>query len=184
MNQTAKQYWNEAAKDPDVRYKYIADDWAKTKYFVDYIEKHNKDWNKVGEVGCGIGRLLAPLADNHKTCQFYGIDISEEMIKQAEQRKNITYGHLVKNMDCIYSMLVFQHMDTNTKKDALNFMYKHLKFNGTILIQFVKGNENAPYSYQLSIADMIGMIEDAGFYTKSMQEKFIHDSWCVIEATK
>ena len=31
-----KAFWNEAAKDSDVRYKYIADEWASTEKFLDY----------------------------------------------------------------------------------------------------------------------------------------------------
>ena len=114
MNQS-KIFWDNAAADPDVRYKYIADEWASTKTFLDLIENNNKSWNNVLEIGCGIGRLLVPLADKHNECNFYGIDISDEMISLAPKRNNIKYQEVTDKLDLVYSMLVFQHIEHQEK---------------------------------------------------------------------
>jgi 16S rRNA A1518/A1519 N6-dimethyltransferase RsmA/KsgA/DIM1 with predicted DNA glycosylase/AP lyase activity len=62
----AKTFWDNAAADPEVRYKYIADEWASTENFLHLIENNNNGWNNVLEIGCGIGRLLDPLSENIK----------------------------------------------------------------------------------------------------------------------
>lgn len=180
----AKQFWDDAAKDPEVRYKYIADDWAKTEYFLDLIEDNNKTWTRVLEIGCGIGRLLAPLADNHETCEFYGLDISDEMIKLAQKRPNIHYQAYNDDLDLVFSMLVFQHMNTDSKVEMLNMAYDNLRKGGTLLFQFVIGTEDAPYSYQLSLDEMTALVELAGFTIQKVTEKFVHESWCIIKAIK
>ena len=67
MNQS-KIFWDNAAKDPEVRYKYIADEWASTETFLNLIESNNSNWNNALEIGCGIGRLLDPLSEKYKDC--------------------------------------------------------------------------------------------------------------------
>jgi 2-polyprenyl-3-methyl-5-hydroxy-6-metoxy-1,4-benzoquinol methylase len=98
MNQS-KIFWDNAAKDPDVRYKYIADEWASTETFLNLIESNNSNWNNVLEIGCGIGRLLDPLSEKYKECNFYAIDISDEMINLAPKKDNIRYQEVVNNLD-------------------------------------------------------------------------------------
>ena len=96
MNQS-KIFWDNAAKDPDVRYKYIADEWASTETFLNLIESNNSNWNNVLEIGCGIGRLLDPLSEKYNECNFYAIDISDEMINLAPKKDNIKYQEFVNN---------------------------------------------------------------------------------------
>lgn len=181
---TPKEYWDNAAKDPDVRYKYIADDWAKTEFFVDLIETGTTNWGKVLEIGCGIGRLLEPLADNHETCQFYGIDISPEMLKLAPKKPNITYGKAPKNLDMVYSMLVFQHIPHEEKLTYIKMAYDLLKPGGTLVFQFVVGTDNQPYSYQTTIAQMAIAVGDVGFTPPHQIIEFLHEQWAVIKAVK
>lgn len=184
METKARAYWNEAARDENVRYKYIADKWAKTETFIEAIEKANTDWNKVLEIGCGIGRLLAPLSKKYPSCQFYGLDISDEMIKKAIKRKNIKYQEYDSELDLVYSMLVFQHIDTETKQEKLDFAYKNLKKGGVFLMQFVVGDENAPYSYQLQAPEMLAMIDETGFIVEEITTNFMHKQWCLVKARK
>ena len=178
----AQDYWNQAAKDPDVRYKYIADEWASTEEFIQLIEATNTKWNEVIEIGCGIGRLLVPLADKHKACQFYGIDIADEMIKQAPRRKNIQYQTVPKEADLIYSMLVFQHITTADKVTYLRFAKERLREGGVMYLQFVVGDENAPYSYQLSEDEMQLLVRNAGLKIDTVVRGIMHPDWCFIKA--
>lgn len=185
MNQyNPKEYWDEAAKDPDVRYKYIADKWAATKNFLQIIEFYNKKWGKVLEIGCGIGRLLVPLADKHKKCIFYGLDISDEMIKKAPKRKNIFYNEIDKGLDLVYSMLVFQHIPHDEKISYIKQAYELLKPEGILLVQFVKGKENEPYSYQTSNDEMIKAFSEVGFRHIKCNEMTLHNSWSIIIGEK
>jgi cyclopropane fatty-acyl-phospholipid synthase-like methyltransferase len=182
MNQS-KVFWDNAAKDPEVRYKYIADEWASTETFLDLIEKNNNNWNNVLEIGCGIGRLLFPLADKYRECNFYGIDISDEMIKLAPKKNNIKYQQLSDNLDLVYSMLVFQHIEHQEKIDYINLAYQKLKFGGNLFFQFVIGEENSPYSYQTSKFEIYRILNNVGFKNLIFTEH-MHPQWMFVRATK
>ena len=72
------------------------------------------------EIGCGIGRILRPLAG--RTARAYGVDISREMVRRAKRalrdapnaRVFRTKGALDKipaaSCDFVYSFIVFQHI--------------------------------------------------------------------------
>ena len=182
MNQS-KAFWDNAAKDPDVRYKYIADEWATTETFLDLIKNNNNDWNNVLEIGCGIGRLLVPFADIYKECNFYGIDISDEMIKLAPKRDNIKYQQLANNLDLVYSMLVFQHIEHQEKINYIKLAYDNLKNGGKIYFQFVIGKENSPYSYQTSKSEIQKVLTDIGF-NNLVFENHMHPQWMFVRAMK
>ena len=179
----AKTFWDKAAKDPDVRYKYIADEWALTETFLNLIENNNNSWNNVLEIGSGIGRLIVPLADKYPECNFYGIDISDEMIKIAPTRNNIKYQELTDNLDLVYSMLVFQHIEHQEKIDYIKLAYEKLKIGGNIFFQFVIGEDNAPYSYQTSKVKISKMLNDAGF-NNLIFTNHMHPQWMFVRATK
>ena len=182
MNQS-KIFWDNAAKDPDVRYKYIADEWATTETFLDLIKNNNNDWNNVLEIGCGIGRLLVPFADMYKECNFYGIDISDEMIKLAPKRDNIKYQELADNLDLVYSMLVFQHIEHQEKINYIKLAYKKLKVGGHLFFQFVIGEENSPYSYQTSRLEIENILKDIGF-NNLIFTNHMHPQWMFVRGIK
>ena len=179
----AKNFWDNAAKDIDVRYKYIADEWALTQTFLTLIEDNNSNWNNVLEIGCGIGRLLVPLAEKYNECNFYGIDISDEMIKLAPKKDNIKYQEVANNLDLVYSMLVFQHIEHQEKINYAKLAYNNLKNGGNIYFQFVIGEENSPYSYQTSKSEIQKMLTDIGF-NNLVFENHMHPEWMFVRATK
>ena len=182
INQS-KAFWDNAAKDPEVRYKYIADEWASTETFLDLINNNNNNWNNVLEIGCGIGRLLSPLADMHKESMFYGIDISEEMIKLAPKKDNIKYQQVPNNLDFVYSMLVFQHIEHQEKINYIKLAYEKLKNGGNLFFQFVIGKENSPYSYQTSQLEIDNILKSVGF-NNLIFTNHMHDQWMFVRATK
>jgi len=179
----AKTFWDNAAKDPDLRYKYIADDWASTENFLDLIENNNNSWNNVLEIGCGIGRLLDPLSEKYKECNFYAIDISDEMIKLAPKKNNIKYQEVANNLDLVYSMLVFQHIEHQEKINYIKLAYDNLKKGGNIYFQFVIGEENSPYSYQTSRLEIEDILNNIGF-NSLVFENHMHPQWMFARATK
>jgi cyclopropane fatty-acyl-phospholipid synthase-like methyltransferase len=79
------------------------------------------------EIGCGIGRLLDPLSEKYKECIFYAIDISDEMINLSPKKNNIKYQEVVNNLDLVYSMLVFQHIEHQEKTNYAKLAYDNLK---------------------------------------------------------
>ncbi|MEZ6940797.1 methyltransferase [Aeromonas sp. S12(2024)] len=44
----------------------------------------------LNDLGCGYGALLDYLRDKHANCTYFGVDVSQEMIKVAEQRHATT----------------------------------------------------------------------------------------------
>ena len=185
MNEIAVNYWNEVAKDPDVKSKYICDSIFKDENFIEAIELVNNNWGNVLEIGCGIGRLIVPLADKHKQCDFYGFDISENMIAQAPKRKNIDYTTKGRNLDLVYSILVFQHMSPEDKIKNINLAAKLLKTKGVFYFQFVIGKDNdGVANYQTRVDTMTNACLLAGFKIDSIEQGLMHSQWCFIKATK
>jgi len=179
----AKGFWDNAAADLDVRYKYIADEWASTETFLNLIENNNDSWSNVLEIGCGIGRLLVPLADKYSNCNFYAIDISDEMINLAPKRDNIRYQELADNLDFVYSMLVFQHIEHQEKINYIKLAYDKLKVGGNLFFQFVIGEENSPYSYQTSKSEIDSILNKIGFKNLIFTDH-MHAQWIFVKATK
>lgn len=130
----------------------LYDDWYKTKLgnFVDEVEtkcildlfKVEKGM-KVLDVGCGTGNFSIKLAK--MGCEVIGIDISEEMLKVAEEKAkkeglNIKFYNMdVYNMefeadyfDGIVSVTAFEFLEEPEK--AIEEMFRVLKPNGYLLI--------------------------------------------------
>ena len=98
------------------------------------------------EIGCGMGRILAPLSERIE--KAFGVDISAEMIARARQglagRGNVevfvTRGRLDHlddaSLDFVYSFIVFQHIPT---KKAVTLYLREaarvLKGNGVFRFQ-------------------------------------------------
>lgn len=104
------------------------------------------------DFGCGVGRVLVPIA---KKCSFaYGIDISSTMLERAqyhankEKLSNIT---LLQNMntlqdnsikfDFIHSNYVFQHIRINQGIKLFKKLLSLLSKNGVAVLQFTYANE-------------------------------------------
>lgn len=83
------------------------------------------------EVGCGPGRLMRPMSRHFG--EIHGIDISDEMLKQArEVLKDIPHAHVhvapesdlrmfaEDSFDFVYSYAVFQHIPS--REIVLNYL--------------------------------------------------------------
>ena len=83
------------------------------------------------EIGCGPGRLLRPLS--HHFTEIHGVDVSDEMIRLAEERLRDTpnaYPHHTsgsdlalfadEKFDFVYSYAVFQHIPS--REVVLNYL--------------------------------------------------------------
>ena len=126
-----RQAWDERARE-NVRFYIAADDWETEEEF-DRSGERNVEWmlSDIGQflspaaaildIGCGIGRMLKPLAQRFR--KVYGVDISPEMIRRAKERmkglKNVEVwannGRDLKplqaeQIDLALSLIVFQHI--------------------------------------------------------------------------
>lgn len=129
-------------------YNKKADNYEKTfdgRFTIKFKEKlleivHIPTDGKVIDIACGNGKLLSMLAKKG-TFKGYGIDISENMIKQAEKinpNMNFLVGscenlpYLDNTFDVITVSAAFHHFP---RPDAfVNEAFRILKTNGTIYI--------------------------------------------------
>jgi len=100
------------------------------------------------DFGCGLGRLTFPLADHFG--KVVGVDISEEMLKQAaaNQRKprNVDLLHNDKEIlqpfaknsfDFVLSLIVLQHVPRRLSLKYISEFLRITRPGGTILFQAV-----------------------------------------------
>ncbi len=111
---------------------------------------------RVLEIGCGMGRLLRPLAERVESA--WGVDISPEMIAKAKEALSgvrnaevaLTNGDLRQfrdaTFDLVYSFIVFQHIPA--KRSVLRYIREAariLKAGGILRFQ-VDGRPRTRFS--------------------------------------
>lgn len=100
------------------------------------------------DIGCGIGRMLKPIAMRFTDMDIYGIDISEEMISQGRERmklfRNVTLLcnngkdlSLFENdsYHFIYSYIVFQHIPRRYVRSYFREVNRVLDHTGLFAFQ-------------------------------------------------
>lgn len=144
-----------------------------------YIGGTTRSGLEICEFGCGPGRLLHRFAALHPWDQFYGVDISLEMINLARQvstQNVVGYIHhdigapndgvLIneQRFDLIYSIEVFQHLHHDSKLAALHLMWKMLVPGGLALVQFTDHPRgHAPLDHPLASYIMEAQAGHVGF---------------------
>ena len=101
---------------------------------------------RVVDLGCGIGRVLRPLAAHCK--EIVGVDISSEMLEQAESYlSGVQNVQLVRtpgrtlpgedgSVDFVYSLLCLIHVDRRSTFRYLGEIKRVLRPNGVAYLQF------------------------------------------------
>lgn len=125
------------------------------------------------ELGCGIGRLVVPLASH--LGHVVGVDISPSMIQRATAFardngiRNATYraitgpesflhecGIFAGRCDFIYSLLVFQHIpDFSMIEGHLHVVRVLLHEHGTAYLQFDTRPRSAAYRLKTQLPDFL-----------------------------
>jgi SAM-dependent methyltransferase len=116
------------------------------------LVEHAGPSGRILEIGCGVGRIMAPLAalrDEHDRPRYdvHGIDISAEMVRQgrvrAGERENLTFhvgngydlGDLEDDgFDLVYSLLVVQHMPKTIALNYFKEVHRVLALGGRFLL--------------------------------------------------
>ncbi|MDR4494269.1 MAG: methyltransferase domain-containing protein [Nitrospirales bacterium] len=111
--------------------------------------RHARSW-RVMDIGCGIGRVLKPLAPYFT--ELIGVDVSSEMIAQSKiwlaEHPNIatheTSGVDLQDFpdhyfDLVYSYVAFQHMPRPVFECYLKEVHRILKPHGYFLFQLPLG---------------------------------------------
>jgi len=119
-----------------------------SRYIKDKLEIGKDDM--VLELGCGLGRLLAPISMGCK--EAHGVDISGNILSFAEVYLKEIKGigklglHVMPNsftlplennqFDKAYSFIVLQHMNKYLAYANICELYRVLKVGGKVLLQF------------------------------------------------
>ncbi len=125
------------------------------------------------EIGCGVGRLVFPLANHFE--QVFGLDISSEMVRQAvalAAQKNIAntrfltladyqnrsdgFSPKAGSVDFIYSLIVFQHIpDFHCIEDYFELIRLLLSSRGVAYLQFDTRPQGLSYRVKNSLPDFL-----------------------------
>lgn len=145
------EYWEaEAAKDP------LFAAWAEVGDGVDeclpWIAEVLPDLpGAVLDLGCGPGRLLAPLAMGNPRVDFIGVDISPRMLGAARRvcPRNVSLvegdGRTIPvavPLRMAYSVLVFQHLPDDAVQGYLAQISDLLVPGGVLVFQYVSGTDD------------------------------------------
>jgi malonyl-CoA O-methyltransferase len=93
---------------------------------------------KVIDVGCGKGRYLRVLMDRFSTAKYYGLDLSEEMLRFCPKGIETTVGSMLamkypdSYFDCVLSVEALEH--AVKVESAVKEMVRVLKPSGKIII--------------------------------------------------
>ena len=138
-----KKFWDKVALiDPE---GIILDGYSKEDFWKEEVKIDGLNKNMLFlDLGCGIGRAAKWVA--HSVKEYYGVDLSTEMIEKAEEIfKNYKNVHFFANngidlklfednkFDVVNVCLLFQHL---TKENTLNYIkevYRVLKKGGIFL---------------------------------------------------
>jgi len=116
-----------------------------------YIQR---SW-RVLEIGCGIGRLLRPMASRFE--YVYGVDVSRKMISRSKEwlkgidnvetfeNNGIDLGFFDRDsFDFVFSYITFQHMPKEAFYSYLPEINRVLKINALLRFQICLGNHDDP----------------------------------------
>jgi len=123
------------------------------------------------ELGCGVGRLVFPLAAHFQ--KVVGVDIAEGMVQRAQcfardnRIQNVSFstisgpddllrqaGDLAGKINFLYSLLVFQHIpDASRIEGYLQSLGILLEENGIAYLQFDTRPRNFAYHLRSNLPD-------------------------------
>ena len=148
--------------------------------FLELLGPHiNSSWH-VLDVGCGIGRMIRPMA-SHFEC-ISGVDVSGEMVSKARHwLRNIENATVFENngidlklfessqFELVYSSIAFQHMPREVFDNYLSEINRVLKPNGFLEFQMYVGvYRDPPFEDTLTIRvyeqdELLDRLKNHGF---------------------
>jgi len=164
--------------------------WVEKWVLLPLASYRQSEWH-VLEIGCGPGRLLAPLGAHFK--KVVGIDFSEDMIQYARQRLQSLPNVLVlkndgrtipladSSIDFVFSVIAFQHMDLLTIKSYFQEAYRVLRDSGFLRFQTrrdIKRRNASSYDrHFLSRTEVETLATEYGFDMFSYEPGLGHPKW-------
>jgi SAM-dependent methyltransferase len=150
----AKADWDRRARQDPVGYTSATESREQheergrkdAEIIVGLLDEAGARWGEALELGCGNGRLLAPLSTRFG--RLHGADISKEMIEHARRNApGVTYHLLegtklpVSNLDVLICHSVFHHVPRSVFRAYVKEAHRALAPGGVFLFQLTR-----PYS--------------------------------------
>jgi cyclopropane fatty-acyl-phospholipid synthase-like methyltransferase len=156
------RYWDQMASE-NARMHIAINHWESERAFEDSGEESVRDLlasehvkilpgSRVVDIGVGIGRMMKPLAQRFPEADFHGIDVSDEMVRQARERMadlpNVTVtantGSDLRafgdgQIDLVYSYIVLQHIPRPLVREYFREVGRVLKPGGIFRFQMQEG---------------------------------------------
>jgi SAM-dependent methyltransferase len=149
------------------------DTWdADRDHAVAMIEPHLVYGGNVLDFGCGVGRIMKPLAAKHTRTRFYGVDLDEDALFYArfQARDNEIYGEWPE-VRSAFSVITFQHMADWQVIEVIEMVYP-----ARFRFQFAIGEIQMPLNYQRSPEVVEAWCEKAGYRVK-IEDDPLYPTW-------
>lgn len=192
---TDDDFWlNEATIENDICDKNIS-----TQSFLDIIIPQIQNYipekgGSILDIGCGIGRLTRPINNYFKTSKVFGIDINQKFIDYAVSMSDTDNDSSspiymladnlsgFENLDAIFSVLVFQHINNEAKAEYIKQASISLRQGGILLFQYVEGTHSSRAMYDAEIVDIRKWCEQANLVVVNESCDRLAPRWTWIEA--
>jgi cyclopropane fatty-acyl-phospholipid synthase-like methyltransferase len=143
--------------------------------------------NKAIDFGCGVGRLVVPLAK--LADEVTAVDVSDSMLEETEKNckaRSISNVMLVKSDDSlsslkgkfnfVHSFIVFQHIPVRRGEMIFKNLLAHLEDGGICVAHFTYASDkknkkliSRVKSWIPLSANVINLIKGRGFFAPQMQ---------------
>lgn len=150
------------------------------------------------DLGCGIGRLMLPLATRYPDTAFVGLDISSKMVTTARTsakqhgQRNVrfltgdgrTLPKTLPRLSGAFSVLTFQHVPLEAQEGYVKALSAKLEPGAPLCLQFVTTEVDHFLSHGVSPGTVAGWCDTAGLSVTAIDAGVIDESWAWLRARK
>ena len=184
---TEREHWLSITDDPDWKRNHIHDPAIDiSEELAVLIAYFPKDPKRILEIGCGYGRLTEAVAEMHPEAKVMGFDINRKIMPSHGKAVYVCGdGDQIPSFsfDVIYSVAVFQHLDSDQKQAYIEQAAAALNPGGVLVVQFVQGDHDGFCDHLVPWSRMWEWSEKAGLKTE-VGLGLVHVEWAWIVGVK
>ncbi|MFN2592881.1 MAG: trans-aconitate 2-methyltransferase [Candidatus Dormibacteria bacterium] len=153
---------------------------------------------KILDLGCGIGRLTMALAEGWPETAFYGVDVSDVMVRLARREAKSkrlgnarfmvgdgrTLPRSLPRLSSVFSVLTFQHLPYEAQRGYIRAVAAKLDPGGVFRLQFVTTEVDHFLSHGVVPDAMSAWCREAGLEPTEWSWGAVDESWGWITAVK
>lgn len=151
---------------------------------------------RVVDIGCGIGRILVPLAQLHPGADLIGLDSSPAMLAHARetsercrrtvrlQRGGVEVLDYLAPLSGFYSVVTFQHLPVDEQAAYIAAAGRAMRSGGVGRFQLVTVADPGPLSHPVTVDEASRWCADAGLVVEAVDADPLFDCWAWLTVTK